>query len=417
MRNNGRSISPFFRKLFTFIIGLLFAFSINGFGQRIIDPDNDEIDTTNKKDLIDVAKATFDFKSSGIKRRGKRKVYFSLLPTSSVVPGGGKALITTTSAGFYLGDRRHTNLSNVTFAPYLNFKGRFAFSFRSNIYTSNNRYNVQGDTRFSIYPEYVYGSKNNNFDNEKVLVTYKYIRFYQTLLKELKPYLLAGVGYNMDYHIGIKTVGDTIGLAKFTGYQHGTSPGQNTISSGVTLNLLYDSRNNSINPVPGGYMNLIYRVNPIFLGNGNNTWQSIYLDSRKYISLPGQKRHVLAFWNYIWTAITNDVPYLDLPGIGYEPYQRSGRGIEQNRYRGKTLIYLESEYRSDITANGLFGFVAFANVNTTTSPADNSFTGLHPAIGTGLRVKFNKRSNTNIALDFGVSKGNSSIVLNLGEAF
>jgi hypothetical protein len=386
-----------------------------GYGQRIINPDIDDTDTTNKVDLIDVARKTLKFKPTTIQRRRGKKVYFSLLPTSSAVPGGGKALITTTAAGFYLGSRRNTNLSSVTFAPYLNFKGRYAVSFRNNIYTSKNRWNIQGDTRFSLYPEYVYGTKNN-YPDKKVLITYKYIRFYQTVLKEIKPYLLAGIGYNMDYHIGIKTVDDTIGLTKFTGYQPGTAAGQNTFSSGLTFNILYDSRNNSLNPLPGAYVNLIYRINPSMLGS-TNSWKSLYLDSRKYVSLPGQKRHVLAFWNYIWTALNNNVPYLDLPAIGYEPYQRSGRGIDQNRYRGKTMIYLESEYRSDITDNGLFGFVVFANVNTTTSPASGSLSGLHPAIGTGLRVKFNKRSNTNIALDFGVSKSNSTITLNLGEAF
>ncbi len=229
--------------------------------------------------------------------------------------------------------------------------------------------------------------------------------------------MLAGIGYNLDYHINIQTIGDTIGLPKFLGYSHGTATNKNSFSSGITFNALYDSRNNSQNPLPGGYVNLIYRVNPLFLGNGNNTWKSIYLDSRKYISLDGRSRRVLAFWNYIWTALNNDVPYLDLPAIGYEPYQRSGRGIEQNRYRGKSLLYFEGEYRADLREDGLLGYVLFANATTNTGPGDGKFEGLHPAIGGGLRVKFNKKSNTNIAIDYGISKGHSGLTLNLGEAF
>lgn len=397
----------------------LFLLSHHSVSAQQINNSNDDIDidTTNKRDLIDVAQSVFKFTPQKIKRRSRKKVYFSLLPTSSAVPGGGKALITSTRAGFYLGSRRNTFLSSVSFSPYLNFNGRYSLSFRSDIYTNKNKWNIQGDTRFSVYPEYVYGTASNNQQDQKLLVTYKYIRLYQTVLKRLKPYFLTGVGYNLDYHINIETISDTLGFGKFTGYEHGTQQNQNTVSSGITFNLLYDSRNNSINPLPGAYVNLIYRVNPSFLGNGGNSWKSIFLDTRKYILLPGEKRHVLALWNYIWTALDNDVPYLDLPGIGYEPYQRSGRGIEQNRYRGKSLIYLESEYRSDITNNGLFGFVVFANFNTVSGPGNGSFTGPHPAIGTGIRVKFNKRSNTNIALDYGVSKGHSGITLNLGEAF
>lgn len=413
---NNFTTSIAFKGALVLIVLVVFCNPFHTAAQQIT-PTNDDIDTTNKKDLIDVFQKTFKYTPQKIQRRGRKKVYFSLIPTSSAVPGGGKALITSTSAAFYLGSRRNTFLSSVTFVPYLNFKGRYSLGFRNNIYTNKNKWNIQGDTRFSLYPEYVYGTNQTNNQNNRVLITYKYFRFYQTLLKQLKPYLLAGIGYNLDYHINIQPVGDTIGLPKFLGYPHGTATNQNSLSSGITFNLLYDSRNNSLNPLPGAYLNLIYRVNPYILGNGDNTWKSIYLDGRKYIELTGHKRKVLALWSYVWTALNNNVPYLDLPAIGYEPYQRSGRGIEQNRYRGKSLFYMEGEYRSDLRDDGLLGYVLFANMTTTSGPGDGKFTGPHPAMGAGLRVKFNKRSNTNIAIDFGVSQGHSALTLNLGEVF
>ncbi|MEO8173563.1 MAG: hypothetical protein ABI581_10785, partial [Sediminibacterium sp.] len=80
------------------------------------------------------------------------------------------------------------------------------------------------------------------------------------------------------------------------------------------------------------------------------------------------------------------------------------------------LLYFESEYRRDITDNGLFGFVVFANVNSVTD-INNRFSGLNPAGGAGLRIKFSKGSRTNIGIDFGISKDYNSIILNLGEAF
>lgn len=416
-----KNILRFFRpeKLVYPGVSILFCVISLTAGAQQITPNNDDIDTTNKKDLIDVFRSTFKYTPEKIKSRGRKKVYFSLIPTSSAVPGGGKALITSTSASFYLGSRKNTFLSTVTFVPYLNFNGRYSIGFRNNIYTNKNKWNIQGDTRFSLYPEYVYGTKQNNNANERVLITYKYIRFYQTVLKQIRPYLLVGMGYNLDYHIDLQPIGDTLGLPKFLNYDHGTQTNKNSLSSGVTFNILYDSRNNSQNPLPGGYINLIYRVNPFFLGNGDNTWKSIYLDGRKYmdVSLLGRKRQVLAFWTYLWTALDNNVPYLDLPGIGYEPYQRSGRGIEQNRYRGKSLLYFEGEYRADLRDDGLLGYVVFANTTTNTGPGNSRFGAFHPAIGAGLRVKFNKRSNTNIAIDYGISKGNSALTLNLGEVF
>ncbi len=409
-------MSLFIRKIVLFILVFLNLPLIIK-AQQVNNSERDYIDTANSKDLIDCVNSFFHISPQKIIRRKGKKIYFSLLPTSASVPGGGKALITSTRAGFYLGNRRNTFLSSVSFSPYLNFKGRYAVSFKSDIYTNQNKWNIQGDTRFSLYPEYVYNYNNVTNETGKLPVTYKYIRFYQTVLKRIRPYFLIGLGYNLDYHIGIQSLVDTIPFSKFTGYEHGTMPNTNSFSSGITFNLLYDLRNNSINPVPGYYFNFIYRVNPSYLGNGNNSWESVYLDARKYFALKGNKKHLFASWFYIWSALNNSLPYLDLPGIGYEPNQRSGRGIEQNRYRGKTLVYLESEYRSDITNNGLLGYVMFANVNTVSGLQNGNFSSLHPAIGAGLRLKFNKQSDTNIAVDFGISKSHSGFTFSLGEAF
>ncbi|MEO8885283.1 MAG: hypothetical protein ABI367_04410, partial [Mucilaginibacter sp.] len=76
----------------------------------------------------------------------------------------------------------------------------------------------------------------------------------------------------------------------------------------------------------------------------------------------------------------------------------------------------ESEYRRDITKDGLLGFVLFADV-TTVSGSGTLLKTWHPAAGTGLRIKFNKGSNTNIGIDYGFSKGYNALILNLGEAF
>ena len=127
---------------------------------------------------------------------------------------------------------------------------------------------------------------------------------------------------------------------------------------------------------------------------------------------------MLAFWTYYWTALNSHAPYLDLPSIGWDPYQqRSGRGFPQNRYRGDGLLYFETEYRRDITSDGLLGFVLFTNINSVTEPVTNQYSYIHLAAGGGLRLKFNKRTATNISLDCGVSREYFAVYLNLGETF
>lgn len=374
-------------------------------------------DTSKKRDLIDIGKVLFHIKGNPRIENDQdtsKKFYFSLLPISGNVPGGGRALITSTNAGFYMGNRRTTIKSNVTFTPYWNLKSRFGLPLRSNLWLNNNEWLIQGDTRFLFYPQYTWGIGSGNEDLN-MLVNYKYIRFYQSALKRIKPYMYAGIGYNLDYFINVRTPGGN--LTEFTGYPIGTGTGENSFSSGVSLNLLYDTRNSFTNPIPGSYFNVVIRNNPKALGS-KTSWKSAYIDARKYITFKNKphQQNMLALWSYLWTGLSNDIPYLNLPSIGWDPYNRSGRGVDQNRYRGKGLFYIESEYRRDITDNGLFGFVVFANATSVTE-SDNKYKKLHPAVGTGLRIKFNKASNTNIAIDYGFSKGYSGFAINLGEAF
>lgn len=374
-------------------------------------------DTSQQTDLIDIAKRVLHMGPPKVREQTEKKIYFSILPVPGAVPGGsGRALITSTTAAIYLGPPNTTNLSSATFTPYWNFKGRFGLPLRTSVWLKNNSWTIQGDTRFLVYPQYTWGLGSSHSYGQEVLVDYKYIRFHQRALKQIKPYLYAGAGYYLDYHFNIRSDDPAVDLEQYTGYSNGLSG--NSFSSGVSLNLLYDTRNNSINPLPGSYANVVFRVNPTFLGSNNN-WHSLYVDVRKYIPLNparANQQNTIALWSYFWTAFDSNAPYLDLPSIGWDPYNRSGRGIDQNRYRGKSLLYMESEYRRDITENGLLGFVLFANINTV-SGSGSLLKSWHPAGGTGLRIKFNKSSNTNIGIDYGFSKGYSSVLLNLGEAF
>jgi len=406
-------------KKFTIIIITIFLIPSAVFAQTAtsIIPDTvKKTDTLRQVDLIDIGKSLFRIRPKVIRTQGDKKVYFSILPISSTVPGGsGRALVTSTTAGTYLGPRATTNLTSLTFAPYWNFGNRFGLPLRNSIWFPGNTWTIQGDIRFLRYPQYTWGLGSSHDYADQTLVDYNYIRFYQSALKRIRPYLFAGIGYDLDFHSNIHSDNANTDLAQFTNYRYGTAG--SSFSSGITLNLLYDTRNNSINPLPGAYANIVYRVNPTFLGS-NNSWSSVYIDLRKYVPLNPAKpiqQNTLAFWSYLWSSFGN-TPYLDLPSIGWDPYNRSGRGIDQNRYRGKTLFYFESEYRRDITENGLFGFVVFANVNTV-SGSGTLFTSWHPAAGPGLRIKFNKGSGTNLGVDYGFSKGYNSILLNLGEAF
>ncbi|WP_179415455.1 hypothetical protein HDF19_21360 [Mucilaginibacter sp. E4BP6] len=402
---------------FCMMPGFVFAQNI----YRSIDTSRFTNDTVPQLDIIDIFRSVFKIKNRPPLGQEKKRFYFSFLPVgSSVVQGPGKALITSTTSAFYLGDKANTSISTISFTPYFNFTGRYGIPIHSNLWLKNDDWIIQGDTRFLVYPVTTWGLKGNTPESDGFLLDYKYVRFYQSVLKRIDDDFYAGIGYDLDYYIDLDiTPSNPNAFRNYTGYQYGTIADKNSFSSGPTLNLLYDTRkdNNLFNPLPGFYANLIYRYSSVPLGSDNN-WQSLYIDLRKYISITNSgPKNILAFWSYYWTSLTPGTPYLDLPSIGMDPYQRSGRGIEQSRYRGQRLFYFEAEYRRDITANGLLGFVVFTNINSTSEINTNRFVYWHPAGGAGLRIKFNKKSNTNIALDYGFSKNYGAVLINLGEAF
>ena len=382
-----------------------------------VNPENNSLkDTAHQKDLLDVYKKWFKLPPAKRNPHPEDKVYFTLNPLANAPTSSGNALVTSTTANVYLGPKSTTFLSTANFAPYFNFNKRFGLPLRSSIWLKNNAWNIQGDIRFLVYPQYTWGLGTSHSDEEKEWVNYKYIRFYQTVLKKVSPHLYLGLGYDLDYHFNIG--GDSgVNLIRFTGYPYGLSG--NSLSSGMTFNLLYDTRNRNVYPFPGVFLNVVYRLNPGFLGN-TNSWQSIFADLRKYLQLnppskPNQQ-NTLAFWSFLWLNSNTGTPYLDLPSTGWDEYNRSARGFDQNRYRGNALYYFETEYRRDITNNGLFGFVVFSNINTV-SGSGTMFRSWHPAGGLGIRIKLSKVSNNNFALDYAFSRGYRTVLFNFSETF
>jgi len=124
-------------------------------------------------------------------------------------------------------------------------------------------------------------------------------------------------------------------------------------ASGPAFRLLLDTRKNQIAPNGGWYGNFVNRPKFPWMGSDNN-WQSLLLEMRKYIPVSASKRNVLAIWSYNWLMLGGGKPpYLLLPSTGWDDFYNTGRGYIQGRYRGRDMLYLETEYRFDVTHNGL----------------------------------------------------------------
>src|SRR6202012_1084189 len=173
-----------------------------------------------------------------------------------------------------------------------------------------------------------------------------------------------------------------------------------TIASGITFNILYDSRDNAINPFKGGYLAIQYRDNYSWLGS-SSSWRSLIIDVRKYYRFPENSDNILALWSYDWLILNGRPGYLDLPSTQWDGNSATGRGYIQGRFRGAQMVYVETEYRFKITRNGLLGGVVFINGESFSAAPGTHLQSIQPGYGPGLRIKLNKTSNTNITVDYG----------------
>ena len=344
---------------------------------------------------------------------GKKRVSFSFIPVSTTSSGGNKIFVSSINAAFILGPEDSTNVSSIYFLPYTDFSENIGFGTKVNLWTVLNTWNIPGEFRISNLVQYTYGLGSHTQEKDQFKLKYNNVRMYFTANHKVINHFFAGLGFNYDRYYKVRV--DNAPTIPNDFEKYGVGIGNTSNSTGVTFNLLFDNRKNSINPSYGLYSTVIFRVNPSWLTN-DNQWTSLYLDTRKYISLNPHKRKILALWGSYWGSY-GDVPYFNLPGTELEPGMRSGRGYAQARYRGKQMLYFESEYRFDITENGLLGAVVFANIQSLSEPTSNNFSYINPAAGFGARIKFNKQSNTNLTLDAGFGKNSFGFYIGLGEFF
>jgi outer membrane translocation and assembly module TamA len=226
--------------------------------------------------------------------------------------------------------------------------------------------------------------------------------------------IFLGIGYYFDKFWNIKALDQ---VSQTVNRQIAKELGTVETASGAAFRFLYDSRLNQLNPQQGSYYSITYRANMKSLGSDSNS-NAIQIDARTYLRYPSGSRNVLAFWTFDWLVANGTPPYLILPSTGWDDNYNTGRGYIQGRFRGRKMLYFESEYRYRITENGLLGGVAFVNLQNFSSDLSPQYSRLFPGYGLGLRLKLNKYSGANLCVDYGFGQnGSRGFFVNLGEVF
>ena len=375
------------------------------------------VDSIPQKDFSDILKSLR--KHNKDKEASKdtlppKTIEWSIAPAIGYSLSTGIAGVVAMSAAFYLGDRSSTNMSFISCSPTYTQFNQFHIPMAASVWTKNNDFNITADWRFLLFPQDTYGLGGKTTDADQTNMYFTYLRLYQSVMKNLGHNWYVGLGYDLDYYF--KTTIDALPDNRVPdALTYGMT--SKVVCSGAAATVLYDSRKNPINPKGGEqYANIVYRNNQTAFGSDNN-WQSLMIDLRKYIAL-GDKRHILAFWNYEYLTLSGTPPYQILPSTGWDTYGNTGRGYIQSRFRGTNLLYLESEYRFPLTRNGLLGGVVFANAESFTEPISHQFEKVLPGYGLGVRIKVNKHSDTNVAIDYAWGINHSQgFFVNLSEVF
>jgi hypothetical protein len=361
-------------------------------------------------------------------------------PTNGFILGVGGAL------GWFMGPRENTNVSSAPFTVAVTTKSQLISFVKPNIYTKDNQFYLQGDYRFYIYSQPTYGLGTNSPDTGNVPsgiswmgegaggdplfpMEFNFVKINQIVNKRLVGKLYAGIGYNLDYYYSIKDTSykelpdDTLDTPHhFYSAKYSFST-DNYMLSGVSLNVVYDTRDNMINPYKGIYANINYRINTTWLGSDQGS-SSLWLEFRTYVGLSKKtQRNVLAFWAFGNFNLAGTQPYLTLPALGDDQRARSGRGYTNGRYRGDKLVYAEAEWRFPISqCSKILGGVLFVNAVTASNPNTDVndvklFQYIRPAVGFGVRVMVNKYFRTNINLDFAIGKESKGFYFSGQETF
>jgi hypothetical protein len=370
-----------------------------------------------QRDVMDVLGAIFGKHADTVREMATiRTPVTTILPAISANPTAGLVLGVSGNVVFRLGPDSETNISAINTSATYGTMGQVSVILRSGIFTHGNGFKFEGDWRYLSATQSTWGLGHIPPDSAESPMDFSMLRFSQSALREIAPNLLIGMGYHLSAYIDIVDRNAVPGVTTpFLAYNGGNTV-TSTVSSGLSLNILRDTRDSPINATRGHLASAGLRYSPTWLGS-TATWQETRAELRFYQRTPGPARAVLALWFVGWLS-GGHTPYFDLPAIGWDTYNRTGRGYVQGRIRSAKLLYGETEYRVGLTRNGLIGAVGFASLTWASDPASGRMTTASLAGGGGLRIKLSKRSGTNITIDYARGPGRSrGLFFGSAEAF
>ncbi len=296
-----------------------------------------------------------------------------------------------------------TKKSNVqVFVTYTQNR-QFACESEYLLWTPNNRFNFSGYIDYKRFPNYFYGIGNTTNKNNRIGIDYKLLKFNckNNIQIMNNTYLGLNLHYQKvyDHSLDITKLMPCVELYGKMGYE----------ALGFGVNFIVDKRDNPLNPAKGSYIEIDH-VRYIKNAINDFDFSNFVIDLRKYKTLFSK-----LIWNGSASLNVNEgsVPYLMLPEIGGPRYLR---GYYKGRFRDNNLFVLQQELR--IPVYKIVGIAFFTGIGAVSRQFSQLVRNeLHYNYGAGLRIRVNKKDNSNVRIDYGLTKDSHGLYVVFAEAF
>lgn len=194
-----------------------------------------------------------------------------------------------------------------------------------------------------------------------------------------------------------------------TTYEDDVQPESNTITNGLSLDFLWDTRDAVYYPTVGKFVKFKWSTFPDFMKNEVDA-NKIKTEYNQYFPMREGKDVLAARFSGVFGV--GNIVFEQQVTVGGKDI----RGYSQGKYRGDGIIAFQGEYRYNFENRmGLVGFAGLATIYG--SDTEDFNWGLYPGIGAGYRYQAFKANKFNIGLDAAVGKGDWGVYFRIGEAF
>jgi outer membrane protein assembly factor BamA len=282
---------------------------------------------------------------------------------------------------------------------------------RSEIWSKANTWHYSGEMSYRNFPFYFYGIGARTATKDQELLTEQYVSLRLSVERQVAGAYYLGLRLGFDkYWYKDESPG---GLYKNDPAVIGKNGG---VLASVELVQVYDSRNNTVYPTKGAFIQLSTGYAP-GIGRKENYKGGLFTaDFRKFKSF--SPALVVGLKGSYQGYPSGNVPFYLLPQLGNDQLMR---GYYAGRFRDRELLAFQTELRYRFISQ--LGVVGFLGAGMVYGQERASLNGLKPSYGIGLRYFIDTKQGLSIRLHYGVGqklpgeKRQSGFYFSLGESF